>query len=77
MIMKQCLIPIQDDHENGINGVGVLRLDVRMQNSERLTREQIHDFLEAPKESTLQAKQKGGIRLGGASAGGPGVINHG
>ncbi|HLK66309.1 MAG TPA: hypothetical protein VKU19_22905 [Bryobacteraceae bacterium] len=25
--MKSILIPIQDDHENGVNEVGVLRLD--------------------------------------------------
>jgi hypothetical protein len=46
MIMKVNLIPMQDDHENGMSGQAFCgRMQIRMQNGESLTVGQIEEFL--------------------------------
>ena len=75
MIMKLNLIPMQDDHENGMSGVGVLRPDANKHAERgRVNSRTDPGILEGQRSGQLRGpKQKGGVRVGSEHAGGSGV----
>src|ERR1022692_3554837 len=75
MIMKLSLIPIQDDHENGMNRAGFLRLNANTHVEQRGTETGTDQrFLEGYRRNQLcRGKEKGGLHLGREGVDVPGV----
>src|SRR6202035_3506260 len=75
MIMKVNLIPMQDDHENGMSGLGVLRPYANTHAERRRTDGRADQgVLEGQRGGQLRGpEQKGGVRVGSEHAGGSGV----
>src|ERR1035438_6129230 len=66
MIMKSNLFPIQNDHENGMSGVGVLRSDANTHAERRRTDGRAdRGVLEGQRECQLRGpKPEGSVRVG-------------